>query len=175
MKKRLVLILAVATVLVVALAAVAQQGGGMERFRQRREAQMKALDTIQQNAAKLKAAMEEAGRSMQNRPSFQDMSEDERAKMREEFTKRREEQRTLIAGMEQELERLKGASSLWTEYDESVAPLKEVLASAQNEKATATAAKVEQLLAQRQKQFEDKLTALGYDPTERPRMRQRQQ
>ena len=171
MKKQVVFVSVVATVLVVALAATAQQGGGMERFRQRREAQMKALDTLQQNAAQLKAAMEASSQRMRNRQSFQDMSEEERNKMREEFAARREEQRKLTGEMEQALLRLKGSTQLWAEYDESVAPLKELLASAQSEKATATAAKVEQLLAQHQKQFEDQLTALGYDPTQRPRMR----
>jgi len=133
---------------------------------------MKALDAIQQNAAKLKAAMEAPARGMQD---FQNLSEDERTKMRDEFTKRREEQQKLIADMETELARFKGASQLWREHEESVAPLKDLLASAQGEKATATAGKIEQMIAQRQKQFEEKLTALGYDPTERPRMRQRQQ
>lgn len=174
MKKHLIFVLAIVMILVVALAAVAQQRQGAERFRQRREAQMKALDTIQQNVAKLKTAMEESGRAMQNRPNYQDLSEDERAKLREEFMKRREEQQTLVAEMEKELMRLKGASQLWREYDESMEPLKEILASAQDEKATKTAAKIEQRMAQRQKQFEDSLTALGYDPTQRPRSRGQQ-
>ena len=91
--------------------------------------------------------------------------------MREEFAKRRAEQQRLTGEMEQALLSLKGSAQMWAEYDESVAPLKELLASAQSEKATGTAAKVEQLLAQHQKQFEDRLTALGYDPTQRPRMR----
>lgn len=174
MKKHLILVLAIVTVLVVALAAVAQQRQGAERFRQRREAQMKALDTIQQNAAKLKTAMEESGRAMQSRSNYQDLSEDERAKLREEFMKRREEQQKLIAEMEKELMRLKGASQLWREYDESLEPLKEILASAQDEKAPKTAARIEQRMAQCQKQFEDSLTSLGYDPTQRPRFRGRQ-
>jgi len=174
MKKRFVLILAVATVLVVTLAAIAQQDqAGGQRFQQRREAQMKAADTLQQNAAKLKAAMEAQGRGMQGR-NFQDMSEEERTKMREESTKRREEQTKLLADMTQALAQLKGAGPMWQEYDESVAPLKDLLASAQSEKATATAAKIEQVLAQRQKQFETKMTALGYDATQRPRTRGQQ-
>jgi hypothetical protein len=53
-------------------------------------------------------------------------------------------------------------------------PLKEMLASAQDEKAPKTAAKIEAMMAERQKQFEDTLTSLGYDPTERPRFRGRQ-
>jgi len=174
MKKHLIVASAIVTVLAVALVAVAQQGQGAERFRQRREAQMKALDTIQQNAAKLKAAMEESGRAMQGRANFQDLSEDERTKLREEFMERREEQQKLVAEMEQELMRLKGASQLWREHDESMEPLKEMLASAQDEKAPKTAAKIEEMIAQRQKQFEDTLTSLGYDPTQRPRFRGRQ-
>ncbi len=173
MKKQIVLVLAVATILVVALAAVAQQGQGMQRFQQRREAQMKALDTLQQNAAKLKTDMEAAAKAMQGR-DFQNMSEEERTKMREESAKRREAQTKLMAEMTQALNQLKGAGALWQEYDESVAPLKDLLASAQSEKATATTAKIEQILAQRQKQFEEKMTAMGYDPTQRPRQRGQQ-
>ncbi len=174
MKKHLIFVLAIVTILVVALAAVAQEREGAERFRQRREAQMKALDAIQRNTAKLKTAMEESGRAMQNRPNYQDLSEDERAKLREEFMKRREEQQRLVAEMEQELMRLKGASQLWREYDQSMEPLKEILASAQDEKAQKTAARIEQMMARCQKQFEDSLTSLGYDPTQRPRFRGRQ-
>ena len=174
MKKHLIVASAIVTVLVVALASVAQQRPGAERFRQRREAQMKALDTIQQNAAKLKAAMEESGRAMQGRANFQDLSEDERTKLREEFMKRREQQQQLVGEMEQELMRLKGAAQLWREYDESMEPLKEIQASAQLEKAQMTATKIDELVAQRQKQFEDRLTSLGYDPTQRPRFRGRQ-
>jgi len=173
MKKQIVLVLAIATILVVALAAVAQQGQGMERFQQRREAQMKALDTLQQGAAKLKAAMEAMTKAMQGRDR-QNMSEEERTKMREESAKRREEQTKLMAEMTQALNQLKGSGALWQEYDESVAPLKDLLASAQSEKATATAAKIEQILAQRQKQFDEKMKALGYDPTQRPRTRGQQ-
>jgi uncharacterized membrane protein len=43
MNRRFSLFLAVAIILVVALATVAQQRGGMQAFQQRREAQMKAL------------------------------------------------------------------------------------------------------------------------------------
>ena len=88
--------------------------------------------------------------------------------------KRREQQQQLVGEMEQELMRLKGRSQLWREYDESMEPLKEIQASAQLEKAQMTAAKIDELVAQRQKQFEDRLTSLGYDPTERPRFRGRQ-
>ena len=46
--------------------------------------------------AKLKTMYEQGARGMQGR-NFQDMSEDERAKMREEFTRRNEEQQKIFA------------------------------------------------------------------------------
>jgi hypothetical protein len=176
MKKHFTLFLAVVTILVVALAAVAQQRGGMQALQQRREAQMKALETLQQNTAKLRAAMETPGRGMQGR-NFQDMSDEERAKLREEMTQRQQEQVRLTAEMEQAIAQLKGPAQLRQEYTETMAPLRELLAAAQNEKATATARQVEQLIAQRQKQFEDRITAMGYtmEMLERTGQRRRQQ
>jgi len=174
MKRHHIVVLVVVTVLALAFVAVAQQGQGMERFRQRREAQMQALETIQQNAAKLKTGMEESAQGMRGGQNFQDLSEDERAKLREEFMQRRRQQQELIAQMEQEMMKLKGSSDLWREYDESMEPLKQLLTAAQNEKAQKTASMVEQMIAQRQKKFDDNMTALGYDPTQRPRFRRPQ-
>jgi vacuolar-type H+-ATPase subunit I/STV1 len=147
------------------------QGPGGARFgAQMREAQMKAVAGLQDNVAKLKALLERP-MAAQGR-SFQDMSEDERTKMREEFTKRREEQQKLITAIEQDLARLQGARQLIVQEDEAVAPLKDILASAQNEKAKETATKVEKLIAARQKALEDKLQAMGYDSSMIERMRQ---
>jgi hypothetical protein len=147
------------------------QGPGGARFGgQMREAQTKAVASLQENVAKLKAAMERPS-AAQGR-SFQDMSDEERTKMREEFTKRREEQQKLIAAIEQDLARLQGARQLVQQEDEAVAPLKDILASAQTEKAKETATKVEKLIAARQKALEDKLQAMGYDPAMIERIRQ---
>jgi molecular chaperone DnaK (HSP70) len=107
--------------------------------------------------------------------SFQDMSEEERTKMREEFTKRREEQATIMASIQQSLDTLRGGRRLMQEHEESITPLKELLAAAQAEKAKDTAGKIEKLIAQRQREFEDKITAMGMAMEQLQRMGQRRQ
>ena len=162
---------AIGLVLVLAITWVAfgqAGGGGQQRFAQMREAQMKAAAALQENAAKLRAMMDANAKAMQGR-SFQDMTEEDRTKMREQ----RQEQQKLVAAMEQDLARLKGVRQMLTEEDQTVAPLKDILASAQKENAKETAAKVEKLMADRQKAFEDKVKAMGYDPSMLEQMRQR--
>ena len=125
-----------------------------------REAQQKAIAAMQEQLGKLKAMMEQAGQGMQGR-NFQDMSDEERTKMREEMTKRREEQTKIMADMQQQMDILKGGRQMMTEHQAAMEPLKELLASAQAEKATATAAKIEKLIAEKQKQFEAKVDGDG--------------
>jgi hypothetical protein len=173
MRKNVICVVVALLVLTVAWAAFGQAGGGRQGFGQMREAQITALAAIQANAAKLRSMMEAGAKAMEGR-SFQDMSDDERAKMRETFTKQREEQQGLVAAMEQDLMRLKGFRQLRTEQEEAVAPLKELLAAAQKENAKDTAGKIEQVIAQRQKQFEDKMKAMGYDPAMMQRGRPQQ-
>jgi hypothetical protein len=177
MKKNVVVaVIAVVLVLAVAWAAFGQAAGGGQGGGQRgaamREAQMKALAALQEQVAKLKTMMEQAP-GMQGR-SFQDMSEEERTKMREEMTKRREEQQKIYASIDQELARLKGPRQLMTENEQSIAPLKDLLASAQKENAKDTVAKIQQLIDKRQKDFETKVTAMGYTMEQLQQMQQRQ-
>jgi ABC-type multidrug transport system fused ATPase/permease subunit len=169
MKKRWSIVIALVLVLLITWVAFGQAGGGgQQRFAQQREAQMKAAASLQENAAKLRAMMDASAKAMQGR-SFQDMTEEDRTKMREQ----RQEQQKLVAAMEQDLARLKGVRQMLTEEDQTVAPLKDILASAQKENAKETAAKVEKLMADRQKAFEDKVKAMGYDPSMLEQMRQR--
>lgn len=172
MKKNVVVtVLAVVLVLAVAWAAYGQAGGGGQggqRGAQMREAQMKALAAIQEQVAKLKSLMEQAP---QTRPS-QDMSEEERTKMREEFTKRREEQQKVMAAIQQQMDTLKGARQLMTEHQTVMAPLKDLLASAKQENAKETAGKIEKLIADRQKQFDEKMASMGITPEQLERMMQ---
>lgn len=172
-KNAVVAIVAVVLVLAVAWAAFGQAGGGGQRGAAQREAQMKAIAALQEQVAKLKTLMEQAP-GMQGR-SFQDMSEEERTKMRESFTKRREEQQQVLASIDQELARLKGGRQLMTEHEQAMTPLKDLLASAQKENAKETAGKIEKLIAERQKQFEQKITAMGYTLEQLEQMRQRGQ
>ena len=168
-KNAVVAIVAVVLILAVAWSAFGQAGGG-RGFGQMREAQMKAIAALQEQVAKLKTHMEQAP-GMQGR-SFQDMSDEERTKMREEFNKRREEQQTIMAAIDQELARLKGGRQVAMDHQQAMAPLKDLLASAQKENAKETAGKIEKLIADRQKQFDDKMAAMGYTPEQIERMMQ---
>jgi len=160
MNKRLVIAVVVLLTGAVAWTAFGQpQGGG--GFGRMRETQMKAIAAIQEQLGKLKAMMEQQpGGGGRN---FQDMSEDERAKMREEFTKRREEQTKIMADIQQQLDTIKGGMGIAREHMQAMEPLKDLLASAQSEKATATAAKIQKIIDEKQKQFEEKMAAMGYD------------
>lgn len=173
MKKNVVVtILAVVLVLAVAWAAFGQAaGGGGQRGAQMREAQTKALAAIQESVAKLKSMMEAQAKAMEGR-SFQDMSEEERTKMREESTKRREEQQKVMAAMQQQMDTLKGGRQLMTEHQQAMTPLKDALASAKKENAKETAGMLEKLIADRQKQFDGKMAAMGITPDQLERMMQ---
>lgn len=138
---------------------------GAQRSAQMREAQLKTITQIQENVAKLKSILEATSTPLEGR-SFQLMSDEERSKIREAFTKRREEQTKLIAAIEQELMKLKSFRQLRTEQEDSVASLKELLASAQKENAKETASKLEQMIAKREKDFEDKIKKMGFDPSQ---------
>ena len=171
MKKNVVVfIIAVVLVLAVAWAAFGQAGGGGQRGAAQREAQMKAVAAIQEQLAKLKTLMETRS-GMQGR-SFQDMSEEEQAKAKEEFAKRREEQLKVMAAIDQQVNVLKGGRQLMTEHQQAMEPLKDLLASAQKEGAKETAGKIEKLIAERQKQFDEKMAVMGYTPEQLERMMQ---
>jgi len=176
MKKNVVVfVIAVVLVLAVAWAAFGQAGGGGGRggFGMNREAQQKAIAALQEQVAKLKAFIEQAP-SMQGR-NFQDMSEEERTKMREEMTKRRDEQQKIMTAIDQQVNALKGGRQLATEHLQMMTPLKDALASAQKENAKETAGMLQKLIAERQKQFDDKMAAMGYTPDQVERMMQPRQ
>lgn len=162
MNKRLVFAVGILSIGAVAWTAFGQAGGAGRGFGQMRETQQKAIAALQEQVGKLKAMMERQP-STQGR-NFQDMTEEERTKMREEFTKRREEQTKIMADMQQQMDILKGGRQMATEHQAAMEPLKDLLASAQAEKATATAAKIEKLIAEKQKQYEEKMAAMGYTP-----------
>ena len=172
MNKRLVLAVSVLLTGAVAWTAFGQpQGGGRGGFGRNREAQQKAIAAMQEDLCKLKAMLEQqpgAGGC-----NFQDMTDEERTKMREEMTQRREQQTAIMASLQQQMDTLKGGMQLATEHREAMTPLNELLASAKSEKATATAAMVQKLIDERQKQFEAKMTAMGYEPEMMQRMMER--
>jgi hypothetical protein len=163
MKRHVILTLAVATILGMALMAFAQPGGGNRgNFQARREAQTKAMEAIEQAVAKLKAGMQPMMGQGGQRPSFQDMSEDERAKLRDQMMQRRQEQQDAIAMIESQLNVLKGRRQLQTEHEEAIAQLQAIETQAKNENAPKTAERIAKMIKDRQDKYDQLMEKLGY-------------
>ena len=177
MKKYLIAVLAVTVVLGVAWTAFGQPQGGAGagqgpggggrgmggRGGMNRDAQLKAIVAITEQVSKLKTLVE----SMPAMPaggSFQDMSEDDRTKMRDAMTKIREEQPPIIAAIELQLAQIKGVRALVTANQEATAELKALQDMANGEKATKTAAKIGEIIAAKQKKLESDAKAIGVEP-----------
>ena len=140
---------------------------GQNRLQQRRESQQKAFAVINEQLAKMKTMMES---SLAPRRNWRELPEDERNKLREEYRKRREEQMKALGLIEDQIVMLKGRRSVFQEHDNSIGELNSVLELAKKEKATETAAAVEKLIAQKNKDFETRMKKLGL---ERPQTRRR--
>jgi len=179
MRKYVIAGLAGVMVLSVAWVAVGQpQGGGAGQGAgggrgmggrggfMNREAQMKAIATLQEQVGKLKALLE----TMPAMPAggFQDMTDEDRTKMQEARQKIRDEQPAILTAIEQQLAQIKGIRTLMTENEESTAELKALQEAANGEKATKTAAKIGEMIVAKQKKFEENVKALGFDPANLP-------
>lgn len=160
MKMYPIKIVMVVTVLVVALAALAQQDDSrrqrMQRLselgRQAREAMQQAAETIQDQAAKLKAHMEEGSK----------MSREEGRKIRGTRGDRNEERQKMITNLELQIEKVKGPIQLRAEHEDSMGELKVILDLAVEEKAKKTAERLEKLIEKHQTIYDDKLQKLGF-------------
>ncbi len=169
MKKHLILALAVATVFALGMVALAQPGGagggmrgGRGNFQARREAQMKAVEALEQAIAKLKEGMTAMGQRGGQRGNFQDMSDEERANFREQMMQRRQEQQDAIATIESQVVMLKGRRELQTEHEEAIAQLEAVQAKARSENATQTAAMIAKMIQDKQDRYDQLMEKLGY-------------
>ncbi len=163
MKRYLISTVVILVVLAVALVAFGQQSEWRQRMAQYRQAQTKAIETIREQAGKLKVALEESARGSESFGRWQELSEDERAKLRERFTKMREERQQAIAAIEQQVMRLKGRRQLDRKHDESIAELQTIQALATTENAEKTAKRLEELIAKQNKEHEDTMQKLGLE------------
>ena len=120
--------------------------GSGGRGRLGREGQLKAIKAIQAQLAKLKAGIEAQGTE---RRSFRDLPEEERAKLREQFTKAREDRQKAIKAIIAQVAGLQGQRQPTAEGEEYIlvntAQLKEIQKLAVKEKATETAQRLERL------------------------------
>ena len=170
MKRQLISIVSIMVVLAVALVAFGQdEGERSERTRGRRrgmgsEAQLKVIATIEEELGKMKSDLESLPRS---REAWQDLSDEERDELRAKFRKMREERQQSIAVIEEQIAKLKGSRQLSREHEESLGKLKAIHELAVKEKAKETAASIEKLIDEKQKEFEDLFEKLGLE--QRPR------
>ena len=161
MKRYLISTVVVLVVLTMVWAAFGQQEERRQRYSQYRQAQQKAIEAIQEQVGKLKAGMEETGR--RDRGSWEDLSEDERTKLRERYSKRREERLKVLAAIEQQVTILKGRRQLEAEHEESLGELQAIRKLAVEEKAEETAKRLMQLILKRNKEFKDTMQKLGLE------------
>ncbi|MHC4616690.1 MAG: hypothetical protein ACYTEQ_02935 [Planctomycetota bacterium] len=169
MKRQLILIVSILLVLGLAWASSGQpEGSGSgrsgrgasERGRRGmwRERQRKAISAIEEQLAKIKSGMESFSGSPRR---WQDLSDEERSKLREKFRKMREERQQSIVIIEEQLAKLKGRRRLQQEHEKSISELNAIRASATREKAAETAAIIEKLIAENKKAFEERMQKLG--------------
>jgi len=169
MKRSLILAAGVMVVSALAWVSFGQSEGstsrrGTEASRGRaragvwRQYQFKAIAAIEEQLAKMKSALES---SSAGREDWQNLSQEERNKLREQFRKMREERQKSIAVIEEELARLEGRRRLQRRHEESIGKLNNILELARKEKATETAAAVEKLIADQKKAFQEKIEKLN--------------
>jgi len=162
MKRYLISTVVVLVVLTMAWIAFGQQQSERsERFARYRQAQQKAIKAIQEQVEKLKAGTEETSR--RDRGSWQELSEDERTKLRERYSKMREERLKVLAAIEQQVTILKGRRQLEAEHEESIGELQAIRKLAVEEKAEETAKRLMQLILKRNKEFKDNMQKLGLE------------
>jgi len=123
-----------------------------------REGQLKAIAVIEEQVAKLKAAVENMG---QGWDQYQSMSEEERIKFREKMSKVAEARQKAITAIEQQLARLRFRRQRQqpAEAPTRISELQEIHQLAIKEKATETAKRLEGFIAryqQRQSQMQGK-------------------
>ncbi len=126
-----------------------ERGKFRAQMRERwREGQIKPIEAIEEQIAKLKAGTEATG--PEARRQWRELSDEERTKLRERFAKAREErQKAIIA----QIARLQGQRRPTAEGEEFIlvntGELKEIRELAVKEKATETAQRLERLIAGR--------------------------
>ena len=120
-----------------------------ERFGSRsavigRDEQIKSIKAIEEQVAKLKAAVEVA--VPENRSQLRELSEEERTKLREKMMAAMRERQTAIRAIEQELTKLKGPGRPATESQARLSELRAIHKLALKEKATQTADRLDKLI-----------------------------
>jgi len=140
-----------------------QQRFGGARSGLSREAELEKIESIEEQVAKLKAAIE-AIPGREDRSRFRDLSQEERTKLRERMVKAGRDRQTAIRTIEQQVAKLKGPvrpQQPQAGRQPSIGELRAIHDLAVKEKATQTAKRLERLIARYQREP-------GSDRTPRP-------
>jgi hypothetical protein len=116
-----------------------------------RQEQLEAIKVIEEQVAKLKAALETSRPEGRGRPG--DPSEEERAKMREQMMAAMRGRQTAIRAIDEQLEKLRGPVRPSPEPPVRIGELKQIHDLAVKEKATETAKRLERLMASYRGEF----------------------
>jgi len=127
-----------------------QQRFGGARPSLSREAQLEKVKAIEELVAQLKAVV--TGTAPGARSSFRDLSEEERAKLRDKMTRAALERQLLIKSIEQQLATLRGPGRPQAGRQPSIGELRAIHDLAVKEKATQTASRLERLIARYQRE-----------------------
>ncbi len=109
-----------------------------------REEQVKSIKAIEEQVAKLKAAV--GVTAPENRSRLRELPEEERAKLREKMMAAMRERQMAIRTIEQELAKLKGPGRPATESQSRLSELRAIHKLALKEKATQTADRLDKLI-----------------------------
>jgi len=115
-----------------------------------RQEQLKAVEAIEEQVAKLKAAIQITGAV--DRSKWRELSEEERTKLREKMAKAGRERQTAIRAIEEQLAKLRGPRRPQEEPQPSIGELRAIHNLAVKEKATQTARRLERLIARYQRE-----------------------
>ena len=110
----------------------------------RRDEQVDAIKAIEEQVAKLKAAVDVT--APENRDRLRELSDEERTKLREKMMTAMRERQTAIRAIEQELAKLKGPGRPATESEARLSELRAIHKLAVKEKATQTADRLDKLI-----------------------------
>jgi len=134
-------------------AEMQQRFGG--RISLGREDQLKAIETIEEQVAKLKAAIQNVEIGREERSRWRELSEEERARFIEKSQKARGERQKAIRTIEQQLAKLRGSGRPQQPKADRQPPIGEIKAIhdlAVKENATQTAGRLQRLIARFQRE-----------------------
>ena len=134
------------------------------------EQQLDSIKKIEEQVAKLKAAVEAT--SPENRKQMRDLPPEERTKLREKMTAAMRERQRAIRTIEQELAKFRVPERPITDARQRISELQSIHALAVKEKATQTAASLERFIARYEREFQGRIRTPMRGPLEgEPRQR----